>query len=127
VSKTLDYVSRELECSVAGQAAQLLDFLSSSYQGSYSGPEVYEAVIPYFGKVRIRQAQRHSASNSTQLSSPQNPPTPSSLDSLEFSIGQISAGHSWAEAEVGIDWTSVLEADTTTYDWSYVFNNVGSS
>ena len=127
VSKTLDYVSRELECSVAGQAAQLLDYLSSSYQGSYSGPEVYEAVIPYFGKIRIRQAKRAAASNSTTLSSPENPPTPSSLNSLEFSIGQIPTGESWADEEIGIDWTSVLDADTTTYDWNYVFNNVGSS
>jgi hypothetical protein len=126
VSKTLDHVSRQLECPVAGQAAQLLEYLSSSYQGSYSGPEVYEAAIPYFGKVRIRQHKNSSYSNSTSFNSPENPPTLSGLESVEFSIGQLPGGGSWSEAEVGTDWASVLNTDTTTYDWNYIFNNVGS-
>lgn len=127
VTKTLDQVSREMECCVAGQAAQLLDYLSTSYQGTYSGPEVYEAVIPYFGKIRIQPAKKSPHYDSTILNAPDNHLTPAYLNSLEFSIGQFPTGNSLSDAELAIDWASILDTDSTTYDWNYVFDNVGSS
>lgn len=119
VRKSLDRVSHQLECSVAGQAAQLIEYLSSSYHGTYSGPEVYEAVIPYFGKIRIHQSKKLSSTASTVHSEPENS-SALGLDTLEFSIGKATVD-TWSDAEMGVDWTTVLDTDTT-YDWNYVFN-----
>lgn len=127
VSEAMDLVSREMECSVAGQASQLLQYLCSSCRGTYSGPEAYEAVIPYFGKVRIRQTKRSPNSNLTSVSTPNSLPTTPCLNSLEFSVGQFPSGDTMLDAELGIDWTSVLDTDNTAYDWNYVFDNIGCS
>jgi hypothetical protein len=91
--------------------------LSTCYQGTYSGPETFEAVIPYFGKVRIRHVKNSLPSNPAQPDSPGNSSTAPYLNFLEFSI----------DAELGVDWTSVLDANTSTYDWNCVFDNVSYS
>jgi hypothetical protein len=49
----LKHVSEVTDCVVAKQAAQLLEYLLQARDCTYSGPQTYEAVIPYFGKVRI--------------------------------------------------------------------------
>jgi hypothetical protein len=133
VSKYLNHVSREMECSVASQAARLLDYLSMSYQGTYSGPELYEAVIPYFGKVRIRQVQNARPINSSALDYGQGPPTPPFLNAVEFSanfstsVAQLGGRDYFTDAELGVDWTSILDMETSNYDWTYVFDSTGLS
>lgn len=131
VSKYLNHVSREMECGVASQAGRLLDYLSMSYHGTYSGPEVYEAVIPYFGKVRLRQLQNTRPVHSTTLDYPQEPVTPPFLNTVEFSanfctsVGQLGGRDFYSDAELGVDWTSILDMDTSNYDWNYVFDSNG--
>jgi hypothetical protein len=133
VSDSLHQVSRQMECSVADQAAQLLDYLSMCYRGTYSGPEVYEAVIPYFGKIRIRQVKKSPPIDSAPSNLPRDHLIPLSLNTVEFSadltppVSHIPAGDYFSDAEMGIDWTSNLDIDSPTYNWNYVFDNIGTS
>lgn len=54
VSGALQEVAKRLNCNVAGQGTDVLERLSMARYGKYPGDsETFEAVIPYFGKVRI--------------------------------------------------------------------------
>ncbi|KAL2009381.1 hypothetical protein VTN00DRAFT_7575 [Thermoascus crustaceus] len=140
VTRTLKHVSREIECSVAGQAAQLLEYLSMARHGTYSSPERYEAVIPYFGKVRISRPARAAASSSSQTelsttppngSGPQLPPPQPFPNMVEFSANAFvpfspnATADGLSDAELGIDWTSVFDVDSN-YDWSQLFETAGA-
>lgn len=132
ITKTLKHISRAMECAVAGQAAQLLEYLSMACHGTYSGPEGYEAVIPYFGKVRISQLRR--AASQTESTPPSDvqihAPQPFS-NTIEFSsnsfipFSQNFTADYLSEAELSVDWTSVFGVDTN-YDWSQLFDNTMS-
>lgn len=137
VTGTLKHVSREIECSVAGQAAQLLEYLAMARHGTYSGPERYEAVIPYFGKVRISRPGRavSSSLSQTETTTPSSgPPVPAPQpvpNMVEFSANSFvpfspnpTAG-GLSDAELGIDWTSVFDVDSN-YDWSQLFETAGA-
>jgi hypothetical protein len=134
VIEILHQVAREMECSVADQAAQLLDYLSMCYRGNYSGPEVYEAIIPYFGKMRIRQQVKKSTPiDSAPSNLPQDHLILPSLNTVEFSadftppVSHFPVGDYFSDAEMGIDWTSNLDMDSPAYNWNYVFDNIGTS
>lgn len=53
VSAVLNDVANKLSCSVAGQGSNLLERLIKARHGQYDDAEPFEAVVPYFGKVRI--------------------------------------------------------------------------
>ncbi|KAG0646621.1 Dehydrocurvularin biosynthesis regulator [Hyphodiscus hymeniophilus] len=127
ITRNLQYISTAMECKVAGQAATLLEYLSAAHRGIYDGPEIYEAVIPYFGKVRISQLRRAD-------------PPPGDMkfggwddqdmmsNMVEFStdsfvpFSQNYMGDYLTEAELGVDWTAVLNADIG-YEWSQSFQS----
>ena len=78
-------VSRTMVCSVAEQAAQLLqDFYSSHHSHTASRQPLYEATIPYFGKLRIARNPGivpHATSKNTIIEPPRSPePTTHSFD-----------------------------------------------
>ena len=54
IANDLKRISMEMTCHTAEQAAQLLeDFYEAHHNHSHADEEVYEATIPYFGKLRI--------------------------------------------------------------------------
>jgi len=111
-----------MECSVASQAAQLLEFLSAVYRGSYNGPENFEAVIPYFGRVRInwRSVVGSRTESDDQFSATKNP----SSKTVEFStstFGFPMPADPYLEAEIGLDWTTTMGTDDV-YDWFQTFD-----
>ncbi|KAI9739952.1 MAG: hypothetical protein M1818_005008 [Claussenomyces sp. TS43310] len=120
-------ISSRMECNVASQAAQLLEYLSMASRGSYFGPETYEAVIPYFGKVRISRpaaSRTDSASSGTaQIQTPRSFSNNVELSTNSFvSFNENVPGESLFEAELGIDWTSVSDIDAN-YDWTQLFDS----
>jgi hypothetical protein len=132
ITRTFKHISREMECTVPGQAAQLLEYLSIARHGTYSGPEGYEAVIPYFGKVRISQLGRAASQTDSTPPTDLQIHTPQTFsNSIEFSANSFipfSQGFTadyLSGAELGVDWTPVLGVDTN-YDWNQLFNNAGS-
>ena len=129
ITLNLQHISREMECNVAGQAATLLEYLSAVHQGTYDGPEIYQAVIPYFGKVRISQVRKATPSPvDMKLGAWDEQDMLSNM--VEFSadtfvpFSQGDMGKYLTEAELGVDWTAVLNADIG-YEWSQSFHSSG--
>jgi hypothetical protein len=121
VTLSLKSVSKAMECTVAGQAAELLATLSTFRASVYSGPENYEVVIPMFGKVRINCPQKRTAQTEVNpLYSIENFQQ-QFIPTLEFSANSFApfgmTGDILSDTELGIDWTSILNVDTN-YDWS---------
>jgi hypothetical protein len=127
VNKNLQRLSVAMKCTVAGQAARLLDYLIKSYQGTYSGPELFENTIPYFGRVRISQAKKSPLVNPVSPNDLSAYPPNSFSTMVEFGadssmhFGQFPTGDLYSDAELGIDWGSFVNLDTVNYDWNQVF------
>ncbi|CAG5158242.1 uncharacterized protein ALTATR162_LOCUS5054 [Alternaria atra] len=54
--QTLRRTEQLLECSIARQGAQLLEYLSMAWEGNGDAPERFESIIPFFGKIKINRA-----------------------------------------------------------------------
>lgn len=107
-----------LDHTVARQSAQLLEYLDSARNGTYIGPDSYDAVIPYFGKVRIRRPQ---ARNSPAVDGPRaEPPDVAGMVTFDSDIYDFTVPTGLVGNELDTDWESFLE-DHATYDWSGVF------
>jgi hypothetical protein len=122
------YLTEGIECRIASQAAQLLEYLSSLYDGTYSGPEYYEAVIPLFGRVRISHPKKspHIELNTVQVQGDQFLPQSQFVEFSANSLGPFdmaSTGEYLPEAELGADWTGNF--DVGNYDWNQVFDGIG--
>ncbi|PSS08493.1 hypothetical protein M430DRAFT_109925 [Amorphotheca resinae ATCC 22711] len=126
-ARSLKDVSIKLECAVAGQAAQLLEYLLEVHHGLYTGPESYQAVIPYFGKVKISQPK--SAASQTGLTpridhqSPTSCPFPQVVEFSANSFVPFSQNYVadyLAETELGVDWTAVFD-ENMDYEYSQLF------
>ncbi|KAH8705247.1 hypothetical protein BGW36DRAFT_367181 [Talaromyces proteolyticus] len=127
---TFRQLSRAIECSVAKQAATLLEYLYAAHHHQYAGPEEYVAVIPWFGRVKIScvPRQQHIA----YLQTPSTDDNAESVGScIEFGVNLLTpttgSGNeleSWSiqhmEEELGIDWTAFDDADWE-YDWHQIF------
>jgi hypothetical protein len=117
----LHHVSIGLECNVAAQAAQLLDYLTAVNDGTFSGTEEYEAFIPYFGKIRIG----HPIRPKSML------PGVEDLSAQTFNTVEIDANYYWQsspgdyiwDAELGIDWSTIVP-DQENYEWNQTFENL---
>jgi hypothetical protein len=122
------FLAEGIECRIATQAAQLLEYLSSLHDGTYSGPEYYEAVIPLFGRVRISHPKKspHIELNTVQVQGDQFLPQSQFVEFSANSLGPFdmaSTGEYLPEAELGADWTGNF--DVGNYDWNQVFDGIG--
>ncbi|KAK9235023.1 hypothetical protein V1525DRAFT_421703 [Lipomyces kononenkoae] len=139
LAQTFRQLAGTIECSVATQAATLLEYLYGAHHGTYVGPEEYAVFIPWFGKVKIgnvpRRGQTTSLSPPTPLSDMQDRNSSSLCSTIEFGIncaipGSLARSESglwssqFAGDELGIDWTSLgdIECD---YDWTQLFYGAG--
>jgi hypothetical protein len=116
----LQHAADLLEHTVATQAAQLLIYLYSSCHGSYDGPDIYEAVVPYFGKVCIKRPHILDPSPAVTLCSSaaetKEQPNTVEFDSNMFGFGRSGA---FVDTELDVDWTALLD-DHITYDWNSI-------
>lgn len=117
----LKHAASLMDHPVADQAATLLDYLYSACHGVYSGPDVYEAEVPYFGKVLIRrphsQAQGilEGSHPSTSVCDGTNDWWSSvTLNTNIFGFDDATS------TELDVDWTSMLD-DRVTYNWTGTF------
>ncbi|ETS86152.1 hypothetical protein PFICI_04177 [Pestalotiopsis fici W106-1] len=115
--KELRIAATLLDHTVAQQAAQLLEYLDSARHGAYHGPDVYDAVVPYYGKVRIRRPQILYPSTNIGLDA-----EPGVVGTVAFdsNIYDFNPSLSFNAAELDRDWASLL-GDDITYDWTGVF------
>lgn len=128
-TQTLKSIAETLSCKVAAQATQLLEYLTSLNDCTYSGPEEYEAVIPYFGKVRISQPRKEPGLNHSDfgaVSEIGNPPCFGNR--VEFSTNSFTRyppSDYLSESELGVDWASTFTM-AEDYDWTQVFEDFAS-
>ena len=141
----LKNVSQIMECAVAGQAARLLQYILQAHDGLYSGPQSYEAIIPYFGKVRISRPQHNVepvavTGGSTLLSdtSSGTAQPPDSLPNLTYTFPPeiqfctdpfvaFTAGPAadvFSDPELNDDWTTAFDGNNG-YEFNQVYNMLG--
>ncbi|KAL3471025.1 hypothetical protein BJX99DRAFT_263642 [Aspergillus californicus] len=117
LAQTLERLARAMTCSVARQAADVLNYLYAAGHGIYSRRESFEVVIPYFGKVRISPVHRNGECTSDELS-------PSNVTEFAQSFlpqGPDTLGYHFGDNELGADWTLAGDFDSD-WDWTGVFN-----
>ncbi|KAK4552002.1 hypothetical protein LTR86_010679 [Recurvomyces mirabilis] len=117
-----------MRCRVASQAAEVLGLLTQAAQCTYTGPDRYKVVLPYFGKITIAQSRRQNMTDpkawgdycqqqhQQQLSAPPS----SSIVSISANLsnfGHIPGSHN---GELGGDWTSIADVDMN-FDWMQTF------
>jgi hypothetical protein len=124
LTQTLHNVSVAMECSIAAQAAQLLEFLAAAYRGAYAGPREYEVVVPYFGKVKI-DGIALMASSSADVAT-QTAAAPASVQVSANLFGYPFPADDGLDAELGRDWGAMVDLDAT-YDWFQTFGYDGMS
>ncbi|KAI1848578.1 hypothetical protein JX265_011568 [Neoarthrinium moseri] len=125
----LRQVSRTVECVVADQGAQVLQYLYDARHGIYSGPDIYEAIVPCFGKVRIQGPSQQLAQAQARTTMGLNYSSPHNQGTVELSSNMFNLDPSLnnTSGELDADWTSFLD-DSIVYDWKTVFSfNAGSS
>ncbi|KAK8120810.1 hypothetical protein PG999_004930 [Apiospora kogelbergensis] len=153
-ASTLKRVSEVMECPVAQQAHEVLHYLLQARDGKYSGPEPYEVMIPYFGKLRISRPRAPEASSSmTALNGQQfmaadsnaafdNPqptiatpphynPMPTEIQFCTDPFPSFTAGAPatdvYPDPELHIDWTAMFDnVVPENYDFNQVFYMPGS-
>jgi len=142
---TLKHVSQVMNCLVATQAAQLLQYVLQAHNGLYAGPQSYEATIPYFGKVRISRSQESAGpialtdcSNFLTGTSPETVQNSVTLPNLAYTFPPEvrfctdpfmaftagPGGVAFSDTELNIDWTTLPDGNTD-YEYNEVFNMVG--
>lgn len=130
LAQNFRHTAHMIDCMVATQSAEVLEYLYAARHGTYDGPEPYEVAIPYFGTVHIRppKSQVQEAWSSTLDASHQQEVylSQSSIEfeSNAFRIRQPIAGRS--TYELAEDWTTALNLDGP-YDWNCVFDFSGPS
>lgn len=138
-TRTMKRVSEDMKCNVATQAARMLeDFGRARHFDCSSSPEnnSYEAVIPYFGKLRLRRGHKFHRPATSSV-------TPGYSDQLQTPPDSISTGSELYEGPLvsidsyfqplpfsedtqssngmGADWTSTINMDLRD-DWSWFLN-----
>ncbi|KAL3459631.1 hypothetical protein BJX64DRAFT_264454 [Aspergillus heterothallicus] len=126
-----EHLSLAMTCTVAKQSAHVLSYLYAAAHGYYDR-EPYEAVIPYFGKVRIAppvqaqpQQQSYIGGSSGSNDEMARLPSPTIPSTIEFHAqtfcpqGPDSLG--LGDADLGtVDWSSFSGVEFD-WDWSEVF------
>lgn len=116
--KELRIAATSLDHTVAQQAAQLLEYLDSARHGTYDGPDVYDATIPYYGKVRIRRPQ--ILKSLTEIDPQPKSCSTAGTVAFDSNIYNFYPSTGFNGAELDRDWASLLD-DNITYDWTSVF------
>jgi len=111
-----------MRCDVARQGARVLDLLIQAQRGTYTGPEKFVAVLPYFGRVKINFPRHNDVVlNSSGRFDDGSASIASGM--LEFSARPTNYGFPLSvdsDQELASDWSAVLDLDAV-YDWNQTF------
>lgn len=130
-ASTLKRVSEVMDCAVARQAADVLQYFLHIHDGSFTELNPYEAVIPYFGRVRISQmpnkvvagrAESSSGTSSSSLLEPLLTPPSEMQFSLDpfLPLASVNSMEDFSDAELNVDWTALFDG-TVDYEFNQVF------
>ena len=122
-----------MRCNVASQAAKVLGLLIQAARGAYVGPDRYDVVLPYFGKITIALSRSRKTADlegwdecCQHQQQPQQHPGPPAFGTVQFSANPFDLAHfpGSLEGELGGDWSSMVDVDIS-FDWTqtFTFNN----
>ncbi|KAK2056688.1 hypothetical protein LY76DRAFT_659179 [Colletotrichum caudatum] len=103
--------------------------LAQAARGAYAGPDRYDVVLPYFGKITIALSRGWKAADpeawnkgSPQQQQQQQQPAPPPFGTVEFSANAFDVVHfsGSLEGELGGDWSSMADVDIG-FDWTQTF------
>lgn len=103
-----------MQCGVASQAAEVLGLLTQAARGAYAGPDRYDVILPYFGKITIALSRGPKTADLEGWDECcQQQPTPPPFGTVDFSANtfdlvDFSGG---LEGELGGDWWSLVDVD----------------
>ncbi|KAK0752904.1 hypothetical protein B0T18DRAFT_395602 [Schizothecium vesticola] len=107
-----------MQCGVARQAAEVLGLLTQAARGAYSGPEKYDVVLPYFGRITIALSQGQQTGH-LGLEACRQQAAP--FGTVEFGTNPFDLHLPGdAEGELGGDWSSMANLDFS-FDWTQTF------
>jgi len=117
-----------MRCDVASQAAEVLGLLTQAARGTYAGPDRYDVVLPYFGKITIALSRGRKTADldgwdeCCQQQQQQQQPAPPPFGTVEFSANPFDLVHfsGSLEGELGGDWSSMADVDIG-FDWTQTF------
>ena len=135
MTRTMKRVSTEMNSSVAAQAVRILEDFGQArnFDCRSSNNDAYEAVIPYFGKLRLRRGQNFPQTACSPAYSNQMQTPPDSISTAsDLYEGPLVSLDSYFQplpfAEdaqnlpgMGADWTSMINMDLRD-DWSWFLN-----
>ncbi|KAK1756419.1 hypothetical protein QBC47DRAFT_379919 [Echria macrotheca] len=112
-----------MQCAVARQAAEVLGLLAQAARGAYSGPEKYDVVLPYFGRITIAlspQGQQAGGGHLGRLEAcRQQEAAP--FGTVEFGTNPFDLYFPGdPEGELGGDWSEMANMDLS-FDWTQTF------
>jgi hypothetical protein len=116
-----------MRCGVASQAAEVLGLLTQAARGAYAGPDRYDVVLPYFGKISIALSRGRKTADPQgweeccqQQQQPELAPPP--FGTVGFSANPFNFLHfpGSLEGELGGDWSSMADVDIG-FDWNQTF------
>jgi hypothetical protein len=121
---TLQRTAFLMRCDVASQAAEALGFLTQAARGAYHGPDRYDVVLPYFGKMSISLC---GPSRKTPVNLDEEHPlhhlqaAPSGT--VEFRANPSDLFHlpSSVEGELGGDWSAMAADVDIGWEWTQTF------
>lgn len=126
VTATLKRVSKLLECHVAGQASHLLEYLTAVHDGTTINTGGYEAMVPYFGRIRITGVKgpklEKELEQNGNLYAQDFSWFPGAVEFSSNTFGDSFTGNYLSEAELGVDWTALFEMDGN-FDWTQTYES----
>ncbi|GAM85338.1 hypothetical protein ANO11243_033450 [Dothideomycetidae sp. 11243] len=113
-----------MRCGVANQAAEVLSLLTQAAHGAYAGPDKYNVVLPYFGKITISLSRGRKTANPEgwgevpAAAAGSTPP----FGTVELSANLFNSVHfpTSLEGELSGDWSSMADVDIG-FDWTQIF------
>ncbi|KAI8624201.1 hypothetical protein F5Y19DRAFT_323554 [Xylariaceae sp. FL1651] len=121
-----------MQCGVANQAAEVLALLTQAASGAYAGPDRYDVILPYFGKITIALPRGRKTVDPEGWQECYQPPEqqPASLafGTVEFSASPFNFYHfpGNLEGELGGDWSSMADVDLA-FDWTQTFTFINNN
>ena len=134
VTRDLKRVSEEKVCSVATQAARTLEDFCGARYGCEEDVHSYEAVIPYFGKIRIEPGKGFGLPTGCSPASQHTQQLPTPPEAAQESLVQPNAdplvsfdsylqplSEDESRNQLGTDWASMVDLDLRE-DWNWFAN-----
>ncbi|KAF4952090.1 hypothetical protein FSARC_12722 [Fusarium sarcochroum] len=121
---TMNKVGEVLDSTVGDQSAEVLENFQAACSGTFTGLEPYEAIIPYFGRIKI---SRFTEKKQYYTRQNQQSETEKNVVELESNVFSFRLPNEYVtERELAEDWGEGANVDLE-YDWKRVYEFLASS